>query len=291
MLAANTQYRIDVVTADELRADIDGAITGSSTFTTGDQPSAPLVLEGELRVVAVRAGTAQECTNWNDCGGCLSSEDREIPVVYVDVELPKVSGGFDEYGYGAWVSPLDRNGLIGGHYPRIDSAEGADWQQFPSEVPSQWTGLLSPLGHPYVPCFELRVLDSLKHELKTSGCLDHEVDVEALLHPDAGPSDRPGERDRSSAPADVDAGSEHTGTVSTSSMQAQGDAGAAAGDEESTVVASARERTTVDGARARDHRDCSALPIGSARSPLFAAPATLAWLTLRVRRRRRSARA
>jgi hypothetical protein len=286
-LAANTQYRIDVVTADEPRTDIDGPIAGSSTFTTGDAPSAPLALDGDLRVVGVRAGKAQECTSWNDCGDC--APDREIPVVYVDVELPKVSGGFDEYGYGAWVSPLEGDGLI--HYSRVFSAEGADWRQFPSEVPAHWTGLLSPLGHPYVPCFELRVLDSLKHELTASGCLDHAVDVEALLHPDAGSSEPPSQSGERSDPADFDAGSEDTATVATTDMQLNADAGAAAADEESTVVAAARERTTVDGARTRDQGDCSAMPIAGPHSPGLVAPAAVAWLALRSRRRKRALQA
>jgi hypothetical protein len=287
-LAANTQYRIDVITADEPRTDIEGPITGSSTFTTGDELSAPIAFDGELRVVALRVGAAQECTNWNDCGGCVPNSDREIPVVYVDVDLPKVSGGFDAYGYGAWVSQLDGDEPVRGGYPRLDSLEAPPWQQFPSEVPSRWTSLLAQVGHPYVPCFELRVLDSLKHELKTSGCFDHEVDLEALLHPDAG-SGAASEHDASSDPTDFDAGSESATTVPRT--RARADAGTAVPDEHSSSVGSVRERTTVGDEGKSGEADCSATLIGRSRSSWPAAPIALWWLVLDLRRRKRAPRA
>lgn len=110
-LAAQTQYRVEVVSAAEADPDIDGPIQASTTFTTTDTLVRPVVLEGALQV-SLRSETLVEvqCENRNSCGGCIPGSERMIEraALFADVTVPRVTGGFDDYGYRAWLTLSDQ---------------------------------------------------------------------------------------------------------------------------------------------------------------------------------------
>ncbi|HTU62899.1 MAG TPA: Ig-like domain-containing protein, partial [Polyangiales bacterium] len=108
LLAANTEYRVEVTSMPEHRSDIEGKTTSITTFRTSDDVAPELELTGELQV-ALRAEwvPVQEC--WM-CGCGPSAEKR--PALMVDFTLPQVSGGFADYGYTAWVGYTYREPLV-----------------------------------------------------------------------------------------------------------------------------------------------------------------------------------
>jgi hypothetical protein len=102
-LAARTQYRIEVSTTTQVRADIPAPTSSNALFTTAEGLADPaLELSQDLRV-ALRFGTADidECL----CASCTKKGERRA--LYADVTPPIVSGGFDAYGYTAWVTLND----------------------------------------------------------------------------------------------------------------------------------------------------------------------------------------
>lgn len=259
-LSANTQYRVEVTTVDEVDSNYDGPVTATSTFTTGDAPSPPIAFEGELTIAAIRRDAAQHCTVVNDCNQCMP-DGTTAQVLYADLDLPKVSGGFAAYGYDVTIAPTTADGEpFASGYPGVSGSQpltrlGVDG------TPPSWSVLLAPLGHPYAPCFELSVIDSLGHEQSTSVCLDRKIDVEALLRSGAGVID----------------------------IGAKADAGSFDPYGEISHRAHEPRRTVADDYSRK--ADCSATPTPGARSPVIVAPAALVWLALRSRRRKRALQA
>ena len=94
--AADTEYRVQVSISPAL-TEVDGLLESSTTFTTSSALAPALTLEGEPSVT-LRDGTAPDCTNRNNCGGCIPA-DHELPALYADVDLPVVAGGFADNGY------------------------------------------------------------------------------------------------------------------------------------------------------------------------------------------------
>lgn len=108
-LQANTQYRVDVmITSTTLPTSVTGPASATAIFTTSDQLSPPLQLDGSLRA-QVRPGTAPRL-KCGPCGNCTKIGER--PALLADVAAPRIEGGYDAHGYAAWLSITDRTGPV-----------------------------------------------------------------------------------------------------------------------------------------------------------------------------------
>jgi MYXO-CTERM domain-containing protein len=164
-LLANEQYRIEVSTTPQPRADIEGATSSITTFTTSDAFSPELVLEGALRA-SFRVGVAplHEC---GPCGTCTEVGKR--PALFADVEMPTVSGGFDAYGYSAWLTLNDAaarmfDGPGEGKPRRASMVVDLMTQLTPQPGTSNKATIEVPVeDSPYDACFGFNVWDPIGH--------------------------------------------------------------------------------------------------------------------------------
>lgn len=235
-LAPQEQYRVDVVSMQPARAEITGPSTMSATFTTSDDLAPPVVLEGELHAT-LHVGTTSTCSSRNSCGGCIPSSEVEVPALYADVELPRVTGGLGDHGYGAWllltdspraVAPGDPHGEVLG---QVDLFEPALPERATIRIPGQ--------SGAFVPCLSFTVFDAALHYGTGSLCLD-EVDVEALLGSD---SDNTAPDSEDAAAARMDAGSQSAPSNAVPPDASHADAGQESGCRVASGPASAGSST------------------------------------------------
>jgi len=188
-LLANEQYRIEVSTTAQPRADIEGATSSITTFTTSDAFSPELVLEGALRA-SFRVGVAPLL----ECGPCgMCTEVGKRPALFADVEMPTVSGGFDAYGYSAWLTLNDAaarvfDGPGEGDSPRASTVVDLMTQLTPQPGTSNKATMEVPVeDNPYDACFGFNVWDPIGHSQSAQSiCLSAAQLDAALGRRDAG---------------------------------------------------------------------------------------------------------
>ena len=279
-LEANAEYRVDVSVTNEPAADIAAPLTSSTTFTTSDALSPALRLEGEL-AVALRVGTVQDCSERNDCGGCVDAK-RDVPALLADVDLPAVTGGFDAYGYEALLF-LDDDGphIIEPGKP-FGFAVSAQ-TMFDATVPKRISVQVPALGEPYVPCFAFAAQDSI-HGLQNAAplCLD-ELDVESMLQASDGGTAGPS----TDAP---DAGGTQAGPRSIGDADITADAGDAQSVHDRDAAASGTASGAPHQSHAAAEQGASGCSVSLRAAPpeiAITTPTLFALLAVRLRRRGR----
>jgi MYXO-CTERM domain-containing protein len=174
--AANTQYRVEVTTTTEPFADVDAPTMSSTTFTTSDERVPDLRLATELHV-SVHRGTAPKL-DYSGVSDCAEPAPviGERPALIAEVELPRVSGGFDAYGYKAWLA-LNNDAATTFRGPGADGrmAPGAGMVVLGRSVDPKVDRVVSfevPLEDvSYAACFAFNAWDAAGHWGADSFCV------------------------------------------------------------------------------------------------------------------------
>ena len=182
-LEPNQSYRVQVTTGVAARGDIEGPVQLDSTFTTSAELAPPLSLKGELHAT-LREGTVPIL----ECGPCSAATCHEVgrlPALFADVELPPASGGFDDYGYRAWLTLSDDTAQVfdgPGEGLRADHVVSRD--SYLTLTPG--TSLVQSIelpqeDKPYAACFGFNVWDPIGQSVSAAPLCISRADLAAAF--------------------------------------------------------------------------------------------------------------
>jgi len=279
-LRPNEQYRIEVSTGEQPHAGVEGATASITTFTTSDAFAPKLVLEGTLRA-SYRVGVAP-LLEYGPCG--MSTEVGKRPALFADVEMPTVRGGFDAYGYTAWLTLNDAaarvfDGPGEGKSPRASMVVDLMTQLTPQPGASNKATMEVPLeDKPYDACFGFNVWDPIGNSQSAQSiCLSAAQAEAAFGRRDAGTETATDETSSDGGALAADAGKPEADHTS---------------DDGGEIAADAGEEPASNPGRDTPRRVRSGCSVGQHGEPGHSAARVAALLILCVawrRRRKRSA--